>query len=150
MGTSFTRTLELIERLHRQCLEVVKAELDRLAVRDLTSVQAVILFNIGRDEFSIGDLTQRGYYLGSNVSYNIKKMIKHGYLLQARSTQDRRLLLVRASPAGVEIHLALDSLFEAHASNELIRNQVSEDCLNRSNEALRNLHGIWASQSRAR
>ena len=80
MNTAYLETISLIERLHRQCLEVVKAELDRIGVRDLNNVQALILFNIGDEELTVGELTQRGYYLGSNVSYNVKKMVENGYL----------------------------------------------------------------------
>src|SRR3546814_3709702 len=69
---------------------VIKSDLDRQGIRDLNNVQALILFNIGEEELSIGELTQRGYYLGSNVSYNVKKMVENGYLIQERSPHDRR------------------------------------------------------------
>jgi len=74
---AYLEMISLVERLHRQCLEVVKADLDRRGIRDLNNVQALILFNIGEEEFSVGELTQRGYYLGSNVSYNVKKMVEN-------------------------------------------------------------------------
>ncbi len=103
MKSVYLETISLIERLHRQCLEVVKADLDRRGVRDLNNVQALILFNVGEEEYSVGELTQRGYYLGSNVSYNVKKMVEHGYLIQERSPHDRRSFHVRASEKGIEI-----------------------------------------------
>jgi DNA-binding MarR family transcriptional regulator len=71
---AYLQIIALIERLHREFLEVVKAELDRRAIRDLNNVQAMILFNIGEEELSVGELTIRGCYLGSNVSYNLKKL----------------------------------------------------------------------------
>src|SRR3546814_17562287 len=74
---SYLELIGLIERLHRQCLEVIKSDLDRQGIRDLNNVQALILFNIGEEELSIGELTQRGSYLGSNVSYNVKKMVEN-------------------------------------------------------------------------
>ena len=80
----------MIERLHRQFLEVVKAELDRLGVEDINNVQALILSHVGGEELTVGELTYRGYYLGSNVSYNVKKMMENDYLIQERSAHDRR------------------------------------------------------------
>jgi len=90
---AYLETIGLIERLHRECLEVIKADLDRQGIRDLNNVQAMILFNIGTDILSVGELTNRGYYLGSNVSYNVKKMVENGYLVQdARRTTVARCM----------------------------------------------------------
>ena len=111
MKTPYIGMISLIERLHRQCLEVVKAELDRMGIRDLNNVQALILFNIGEEELTVGELTQRGYYLGSNVSYNVKKMVENGYLIQERSPHDRRSFHVRAADKGLDIYRRLDELF---------------------------------------
>ena len=91
----YLETISLIERLHRHFLEVVKSELDRLDIRDLNSVQALILFNIGEEELTGGELTNRGYYLGSNVSFIVKKLVENGYLLEERSKHDRRSERVR-------------------------------------------------------
>ena len=85
MKDAYLQIIALIERLHREFLEVVKAELDRRAIRDLNNVQAMILFNIGEEELSVGELTIRGCYLGSNVSYNLKKLTENGYIEQTRS-----------------------------------------------------------------
>jgi DNA-binding MarR family transcriptional regulator len=78
----------LIERLHHRMLEIVKLELDALGIHDINSVQAVMLFNIGDAEMTIGEITLRGCYLGSNVSYNVKKMVENGYLVQERSVHE--------------------------------------------------------------
>ena len=80
MKAAYLEMITLVERLHRQCLEVVKAELDRRGIRDLNNVQALILYNVGEEELSVGELTHRGYYLGSNVSYNVKKMVENGLI----------------------------------------------------------------------
>ena len=80
---AFIETVRMVERLHRQCLEVIKAEIDQKGIRDLNNVQALILFNIGDGEVSIGELTQRGYYLGSNVSYNVKKLVENATVQSA-------------------------------------------------------------------
>jgi DNA-binding MarR family transcriptional regulator len=86
MSDHYLEVISLIERLHRQFLEVVKLELDSLRAHDLNNVQALLLFNIGDADISIGELTSRGYYLGSNVSYNVKKLAESGYShMSARS-----------------------------------------------------------------
>jgi DNA-binding MarR family transcriptional regulator len=133
--------------LHRQCLEVVKAELDRIGVRDLNNVQALILFNIGDEELTVGELTQRGYYLGSNVSYNVKKMVENGYLIQERSPHDRRSFHVRAAEKGLEISRRLDELFQAQ-SGKLDEAQLTGDTLSEANGILRRLGQFWATPQR--
>ena len=144
MKAAYLETISLVERLHRQCLEVVKAEIERRGVRDLNNVQALILFNIGEQEFSVGELTQRGYYLGSNVSYNVKKMVEHGYLIQERSPHDRRSFHVHASEKGVEIYRALSKLFDEHAS-KLGAAQFNQEILDEANATLRRLQQFWSA-----
>src|SRR3546814_818037 len=107
----YLSSINLIERLHRQFLEVVKGELDRLGVQDINNVQALILYNIADDELTVGELTNRGYYLGSNVSYNVKKMVENDYLIQERSTHDRRSIRVRASEKGLALWQKMDEMF---------------------------------------
>jgi DNA-binding MarR family transcriptional regulator len=114
---AYLDTLQVVERLHRQLLEVIKAELDQRGIRDLNNVQALILFNIGEEEVTVGELTLRGYYLGSNVSYNVKKMVENGYLIQERSLHDRRSFNVRASDQGREICTVLSELFARHGED---------------------------------
>ncbi|GAB4391076.1 MAG: MarR family winged helix-turn-helix transcriptional regulator [Kiloniellaceae bacterium] len=140
----YLELIGLIERLHRQCLEVIKADLDRQGIRDLNNVQALILFNIGEEELSIGELTQRGYYLGSNVSYNVKKMVENGYLIQERSPHDRRSFHVRAADKGVQVYRSLSALFDQH-STQLDDIQISEDALDQANHALRRVQQFWST-----
>ena len=141
---SYLETIALIERLHRQCMELVKTELDRLGVRDLNAVQAMILFNLGEAELTVGELTQRGYYLGSNVSYNVKKMVENGYLLQQRSPHDKRATHLRCSDKGLDICKRLDELFAGHAE-ELAGNGVDRQAISSTNDALHRLEGYWAA-----
>ncbi len=136
--------ISLVERLHRQCLEVIKAELDRLGIRDLSNVQALIQFNIGEEELAVGELTQRGYYLGSNVSYNGKKMVENGYLIQKRSPHDRRSFQVRASYKGLEIYRRLDQLLAGH-SERLDAMQFMSENLEQANTTLGRLEQFWAT-----
>ena len=144
MKDAYLEMISLVERLHRQCLEVVKADLDRRGIRDLNNVQALILFNIGEEEFSVGELTQRGYYLGSNVSYNVKKMVENGYLIQERSPHDRRSFHVRAAEKGVEIYRNLSALFDAHAG-ELADNRFDKEGLEAANVTLGRLQQFWST-----
>ena len=146
MKAAYLEIITLVERLHRQCLEIIKAELERRGIRDLNNVQALILYNIGEEELSVGELTQRGYYLGSNVSYNVKKMVENGYLIQERSPHDRRSFHVRASDKGVEIFRGISQLFDHH-TEQLGDQQITEDNLGEANKALRRLQQFWSNPS---
>lgn len=139
---SYLETIALVERLHRQCLEVIKADLDRLGIRDLNNVQAMILFNIGGDELTVGELTNRGYYLGSNVSYNVKKMVENGYLEQERSPHDRRAVHVRLSPKALAVCEKMHEIFEHHAAT-LAEGIVDANDLKALNQTLRRLERFW-------
>jgi len=104
--------VRLIERLHRRFLDVIKSEVDRLGVEDINNVQAVLLTNIENESLTIGELTNRGYYLGSNVSYNVKKLVENGYLIQERSAHDKRTTKIRLSEKGLELTRRVNGLFE--------------------------------------
>src|SRR6202790_1129578 len=114
MQTAYLDVIALIERLHRQFLEVVKLELDTQGVHDINNVQAMILFNIGDLEMTVGELTLRGCYLGSNVSYNVKKMVENGYLVQERSVHDRRSFHVRLTDKGRDLRDRLSVMHRRH------------------------------------
>jgi len=143
---AYLECIQMIERLHRQCLEVVKAELERLAIRDLNNIQALILFNIDQEELSVGELTQRGYYLGSNVSYNVKKMVENGYLLQNRSRHDRRSSHVRLSEKGLAVCRHLSALFDRHAG-DLAASGVRSEALNSACDSFSLVSRYWAMPS---
>ena len=114
MKAAYLDVIALIERLHRQFLEVVKLELDTQSVHDINNVQAMILFNIGDLEMTVGELTLRGCYLGSNVSYNVKKMVENDYLVQERSAHDRRSVRVRLSEKGQTLRHKIVKMHERH------------------------------------
>jgi DNA-binding MarR family transcriptional regulator len=140
---TYFETIRLIERLHRQFLEVVKAELDRIGVEDINNVQALILSNVGREELTVGELTNRGYYLGSNVSYNVKKMVENGYLVQERSTHDRRSIRVRVSDKGLRLCDQIEALHRRHIAN-LPETDFSSQSLETVNQSLRALERFWS------
>ena len=62
-----------------------------------------MLHGIGDGDMSMGELTACGCYLGSNVSYNVKKMLEAGYLKYEVSRTDRRMRFVRLTPEGRKI-----------------------------------------------
>src|SRR5690348_18508281 len=114
MSDQYLEVISLIERLHRQFLEVVKLELDSLRIHDVNNVQAMMLFNIGDADISVGELISRGYYLGSNVSYNVKKMSEAGYLVYERSIHDRRSIRVLLTPEGHSLRDRLSAMLNGH------------------------------------
>lgn len=143
MVQAYLEAVALIERLHRQFLDVVKVELEELSIRDVNNVQSLILFNIGDSELTVGELTQRGYYLGSNVSYNMKKMVENGYVTQERSPHDRRAVRIRLSEKGLALRDKLAKAFQSHAA-QLAADGLDDNGLLSTLETLRTLERFWA------
>src|SRR6478609_6023932 len=114
MDNPYLEVISFVERIHRQFLEVVKLELEGFGVHDINNVQAMMLFNIGDAEMTVGELTLRGCYLGSNVSYNVRKMVENEYLVQERSEHDRRTIHVRLSEKGKKLRDELSKMHERH------------------------------------
>ena len=114
MINAYLEAISLIERLHRHFLEVVKLELEGLGIHDINNIQGMMLFNIGDAEMTVGELTLRGCYLGSNVSYNVKKMVENGYLTQQRSLHDRRSIHVRLTDKGFKLRDSLSAMHRRH------------------------------------
>src|SRR5436305_5861666 len=114
MTNGYLEVISLVERLHRHFLEVVKLELDGLSIHDINNVQGMMLFNIGDAEMSVGELILRGCYLGSNVSYNLKKMVENDYLVQEQSVHDRRSFHVRLTKKGRDLRDRLDVMHKRH------------------------------------
>src|SRR3977135_2485185 len=110
----YLEALTLVERLHRRLLDVIKDEFDRKGRADINSVQALLLFNIGDKELTAGELRTRGYYLGSNVSYNLKKLVELGFLDHQRSRVDRRSVRIRLTTQGQEIRNTVEALYQKH------------------------------------
>ena len=143
MKDAYFQSVVMIERLHRLFLEVIKVELDRMDIRDINNVQCLVLYNIGKGQVTVGELTNRGYYLGSNVSYNLRKMVQNDYLVQEPSAHDRRSSHVKLSSKGVELHDQLDKLFETHA--EAMRTEgISSDKTTDLRNTLNSLEVFWS------
>jgi DNA-binding MarR family transcriptional regulator len=142
MNNVYLEVISLIERLHRQFLEVVKLELDGFGIHDINNVQAMMLFNIGDAEMTVGELTLRGCYLGSNVSYNVKKMVDNGYLAHERSVHDRRSIHVRLTEKGIKLRDSLTVMHQRHAEM-LSQTLLSADDLKVTGVTLRRLERFW-------
>ena len=143
----YLESLQLIERLHRRFLDVVKVELDRVGVEDINNVQAVILYNIADSEITVGELTSRGYYQGSNVTYNLKKLVENGFLEQVRSPYDRRSVRVHLTEKGLDLFRRIDDLYQYQVT-ELTRGGLDAANLAELKRALLALERFWSDQVR--
>ncbi len=146
MTTPYYDAIQLTERLHRYFLDVVKVELDRKGIQDINNVQCMILHNIGQDELTVGELTLRGYYLGSNVSYNVKKMVENDYLEQARSVHDKRSIRVKLSEKGKDLHKFLTQMFLTH-EEKIKGTDITEERLKEMIDTMHLLERFWSSQT---
>ena len=142
MTNAYLEVISLIERLHRHFLEVVKLELEGLAIHDINNVQGMMLFNIGDAEMTGGELTLRGCYLGSNVSYNVKKMVENGYLVQERSLHDRRSIRVRLTGKGTRLRDQVSVMLQRHLEM-LAQATLNMDDLQATGVTLRRLERFW-------
>ena len=148
LKTRYLVSLELIERIHRLLLDVIKDEFERLGRTDVNSVQALLLYNIGDAELTAGELTSRGYYLGSNVSYNLKKLVDAGYIDHQRSTVDRRSVRVKLTDKGQEICKLVNTLYQRQLKSLEQVGGIGSDDLEVLNKALIRLERFWTDQIR--
>ncbi len=146
----YLQALRLIERLHRLLLDVIKDEFDRLGGAELNSVQALLLYNIGEGELTAGELKTRGYYLGSNVSYNLKKLVDMGYLHYKRSETDRRSVRVSLTDKGKDACDIVQALYQRQMGSIEQVGEVHRDDIQGLNRALVRLERFWSDQIRYR
>jgi len=146
MKDGYLAVISLVERLHRHFLEIVKLELEGLGIHDINNVQGLMLFNIGDAEMTVGELTLRGCYLGSNVSYNVKKMVENGYLEQERSVHDRRSIHVKLTDKGRALRDQLTVMHSRHVEM-LSQTAISDDDLQKTSATLRRLERFWIRAS---
>ena len=142
----YLESLQLVERLHRRLLDVIKDEFDRNGRSDINSIQALLLFNIGNSELTAGELRSRGYYLGSNVSYNLKKLVEMGYLHHARSRVDRRSVRISLTEKGSEVHKIIEELYQKHVRTIEQVGGIASGELQVLNKALQRLERFWTDQ----
>lgn len=150
LRANYLEALNLIERLHRQLLDVIKDDLERSGQTDINSVQALLLFNIGDSELTAGELRTRGHYLGSNVSYNLKKLVEAGYIDHKRSDQDRRSVRVSLTESGEDICRRVEALYDHHTSTLSEVGGIKSEDLSVLNKTLKRLERFWTDQIRYR
>jgi len=137
----YLETVQLMDRLHRQFLDLVQGALDQDRVDDVNAIQGLIVHAIGPDEVLVGDLIQRGYYVGTNVSYNVHKLVDAGYLTQMRSSHDKRALKLRLTAKGLRLRERLDGVFDAHI-RELEAGAMIDE-LAQASGVLRSISDFW-------
>ncbi len=145
---SYLDALTLVERLHRLLLDVIKDEFERVGILEVNPVQALLLFNIGDHEVTAGELKTRGYYQGSNVSYNLKKLVELGYMHHQRSEIDRRSVRVRLTEKGRKLRDVVDRLFATHAEGLTTRAILDADAMDEITRALKRMERYWSDQIR--
>ena len=144
----YLEALSLVERLHRLLLDVIKDEFERVGVLEINAVQALLLFNIGENEVTAGELKSRGYYQGSNVSYNLKKLVEMGYMHHQRCEIDRRSVRVRLTERGREIRAIVGDLFSRHAEGLVAKGVLGDDGLDDITTSLKRVERYWSDQIR--
>ena len=142
----YLELLALVERLHRLLLDVVKDEFERLQIVELSPVQGLLLFNIGDKVVTAGELKTRGYYQGSNVSYNLKKLVSGGFIHHQRSTVDRRSVRVQLTDEGRRIHDIVAALLRKQARD--LSAELSGGEMSKLNVDLRTIERFWADTIR--
>ena len=121
---------------------MVRKIIDAEGVRNLNAAQAVVHCHIDEDDTIVGELTNQGYYFGSNPSYNVRKMVEADYLIQEHSAHDKRSTRSRLSEKGLEVHGKLQDMFNRQTM-ALGPDSVSEDDLRTANEILARLEWFW-------
>jgi DNA-binding MarR family transcriptional regulator len=145
---NYLEALSLVERLHRLLLDVIKDEFERVGVLEINAVQALLLFNIGNNEVTAGELKSRGYYQGSNVSYNLKKLVEMGYMHHQRCEIDRRSVRVRLTEKGRNIRNVISDLFGRHAEGLMDKGVLGEDGISEISTSLKRVERYWTDQIR--
>ncbi|MEE4187034.1 MAG: MarR family transcriptional regulator [Roseobacter sp.] len=145
---SYLEALSLVERLHRLLLDVIKDEFERVGVLEINAVQALLLFNIGDNEVTAGELKSRGYYQGSNVSYNLKKLVEMGYMHHQRCEIDRRSVRVKLTDKGSKIRDVVTDLFARHAEGLQHKGVLGPEGIDDISRSLKRMERYWTDQIR--
>lgn len=146
LQSQYLESLQLVERLHRRLLDVVKDEFDRSGRSDINAVQALLLFNIGNAELTAGELRSRGYYLGSNVSYNLKKLVDLGFINHTKSRVDRRSVRISLTDKGADIANVVTQLYNRHIQSIEQVGGISKDDFATMNKMMQRLDRFWNDQ----
>ncbi len=146
--TVYLQMLRHLERLHRLLLDVIRDEFERDGKWDINAVQALLLYNIGDNELTAGELRGRGFYLGSNVTYNLKKLVNGGYVEQNRSKRDRRSIYIRLTPLGKEVCQSIDELYDRQLQAVETVGGLAFADMSSMNQMMLRLERFWHDQIR--
>src|SRR5271166_6145566 len=139
----YLEALTLVERLHRRLLDVINDEFDRRGRVDINSVQALLLYNVDEKELAAGELRTRGCYFGSNVSYNLKKLVEMGFLDRQRSHVDQRLVRVKLTDKGREVRDIVEAFCQKHVRTVEQVGGINVDEFAALNRSLHRLERFW-------
>ncbi len=142
MKDTYFEIVNQVERLHKLFLNIISRELQKMNIIEINDVQALILYNIGHSTITISELTDRGYYLGSNVSYNVRKLVVNGYITQKMSEHDRRSSFISASERGLEVFKRLDEIFQKQAQY-ISQNILKDNSLEVLSNDLKKIETFW-------
>ncbi len=131
------------ERIHRRFLDVLRAELNRQGIRDLNTVQALLLANIGEQAVTLRELVDQGHYQASNVSYHLRKLEDLGYLSTSRSDYDRRTVTFRLTDKGATVIDRIADI-EGSISGRLPDREIAADDLESAAATLRAVEQVWS------
>ena len=137
----------MIERMHRRFLDVMRQELGRIGIEDLSPVQVLMLTNIGDEEISVRDLIERGYYLGSNASYNLKQLVTGGYVERKSDPRDKRSARLKWSDKGKKLALAMAKM-EKELAESVFRTDGERTELETTAKVLKKLERRWSDAIR--
>lgn len=144
----FLENLRLVERLHRRLLDVIRNDLEEAGRNEINAVQALLIYNIGDAEITAGELKTRGYYHGSNVSYNLKKLVEMGYLVHKKAEHDKRSVRISVSDKGLQVVKLIDRMYDQHIQEIMDDEFFDSGDLKILRRHLRNLERFWSDQLR--
>lgn len=144
----FLDCLALVERLHRRLLDVLKDQLERAGWSEINPVQALLVYNIGENEMTAGELKTRGYYQGSNVSYNLKKLVEMGYIDHQRADHDRRAVRISLTEKGYKIRDLIEAMYQEQLTEMMQDALLNPDDMIALRRNLRNLERFWSDRLR--
>tara|TARA_R110002072_G_scaffold27401_24_gene89100 strand:+ start:5741 stop:6196 length:456 start_codon:yes stop_codon:yes gene_type:complete len=147
MSDVYGQLTQMIERLHRRMLDVIRFELEQAGVSDINPAQALMLTKIEGREVALRDIIDRGYYIGSNASYNIKQLAEADYVVQKRSDHDKRSVKVSLTKKGEELCKKLVD-FNAAQASRLTQTKEATAQLGTTIEVLRTLESSWSEYLR--
>jgi DNA-binding MarR family transcriptional regulator len=135
---NYLDTIRMVECSYYNFLDAIKLELARLDVFDINSIQCYILYKVGNNRLTVGDMARGGYYRGSNVSYNLKKLVKNGYFIQEKSSHDQRGSVIRLSDKGHRLYDKLENMFYKNVVGSSFKKVKIEE-LSKTIETLHNI-----------